>query len=305
MIDKPGVYTDYDVAAYYADPCPEPSLTQSIAKVLLDKSPLHAWCEHPRLGREESEPEEYKAERVIGDAAHGMLIGRGKDIEIASFDDWRKADARAFRDKVMAAGRVPILQKHFARAMTIELQARKNLSLIDGCAGAFKDGAGEVVVAAQIDGVWCRSLIDWMQDTTLLYDLKTTGTNIAPHLLPFKMVDDGWDVQAAMQESILDAIDPDNAGRRRFRFVAIENDEPHALVVAELPESALVMGRKKLAMARTIWADCLRTDRWPGFPPMIMRPSYPEFKERQWLDRELEHAERWESEFNPELLMAG
>ena len=32
------------------------------------------------------------------------------------------------------------------------------------------------------------------------------------------------------------ALDPDNAGRRRFRFIAQENVEPYALTIAELPE---------------------------------------------------------------------
>ena len=36
---------------YLADPCATPSLNQSTAHVMLTKSPLHAWHQHPRLGK--------------------------------------------------------------------------------------------------------------------------------------------------------------------------------------------------------------------------------------------------------------
>ena len=48
-IEKPGLYLDVPVDDYFADPLPAPSLTQSIAKIILDHSPLHAWHAHPRL----------------------------------------------------------------------------------------------------------------------------------------------------------------------------------------------------------------------------------------------------------------
>ena len=35
---------------YHADPCPAPSLSRSIAKLLVERSPAHAYAAHPRLG---------------------------------------------------------------------------------------------------------------------------------------------------------------------------------------------------------------------------------------------------------------
>jgi hypothetical protein len=48
-ISRPGIYLDVAANDYHADPCPAPSFTQSIAKVLLEKSPAHARLAHPRL----------------------------------------------------------------------------------------------------------------------------------------------------------------------------------------------------------------------------------------------------------------
>ena len=34
-ITAPGIYKDFDETAYFADPAPQPSLSQSLAKVLI------------------------------------------------------------------------------------------------------------------------------------------------------------------------------------------------------------------------------------------------------------------------------
>jgi len=55
-ISKPGVY-DIPDKEYHADPCPVPSLSSTLARTLLNQSPLHAWTKHPRLNPDH-EPEE-------------------------------------------------------------------------------------------------------------------------------------------------------------------------------------------------------------------------------------------------------
>jgi hypothetical protein len=77
---KPGIYTDMTAADYHADPCPNPSLTQSVAKVLLQRSPLHAWHAHPRLNPDYQHDDATKFD--IGNIAHKMLLGRGKEIVV-------------------------------------------------------------------------------------------------------------------------------------------------------------------------------------------------------------------------------
>ncbi|MBK8009562.1 MAG: hypothetical protein IPK23_14905 [Rhizobiales bacterium] len=62
-ITKPGIY-QMPAPDYFADPCPAPSLNQSLAKVLLDQSPLHAFYEHPRLCPPEIEDEQEKYDKT-------------------------------------------------------------------------------------------------------------------------------------------------------------------------------------------------------------------------------------------------
>lgn len=295
-ITEPGIYPHISAHDYYCDPCAGPSLTQSLAKVIIERSPLHAKCAHPRLrdNGSDDEAEAYSAAKAIGTAAHYIMIRRGKELAIADFDSWRTKEAKAFRDEAEAAGKTPILMAHFERATKMVNAAR--FQLIEGGfydAFAQDQGDGEVCIAWQEDGLWFRSLIDWLpHDRLVLIDLKTTGLSVAPHGLGRLMVDAGWDIQAAMHERGLDVLDPINAGRRKFRFVAQENEPPYALVVCELSEAVLTMGRKKLDHAIHIWRECMQTDKWPAYPPELQFPEYPQWREMQWLDREVAHEER-------------
>lgn len=293
-ISAPGIYYDFPSAAYFDDPCPEPSFTQSIAKVLLDRSALHAMHEHPRLApadEADDESEKYDAAKAIGNAAHALIIGRGKDVAVADFDSWRTDKAKATREAAEIAGKVAILIKHHQRAADMVRCARFQIDAHEA-SDCFLFGRGEVVLAWQEDGLWFRTLIDWLHnDLCTVDDFKTGTLSAAPHVVPLRMVDAGWDIQAAMQERGLDRLDPTNAGRRKFRFVCQENRRPYALSIAELPESVMTMGRKKLEHAILRWRPCMSAGRWPGYPAEIIRPTYPEFKERQWLDREVAHEE--------------
>jgi hypothetical protein len=129
-IEKPGIYFDVPSADYFADPCPQPSLTQSICKVLLDQSALHAKYEHPRLKPtvDAEEPaEKYVAAQAIGNAAHAVLIGRGKTLAVGEFDSWRTDPAKKFRATAESAGQTPILNKHMNVAHNMVLAVRLQL----------------------------------------------------------------------------------------------------------------------------------------------------------------------------------
>jgi PDDEXK-like domain of unknown function (DUF3799) len=298
-IEKPGLYYDMSSQDYFADPCPLPSLTQSVAKILLDQSPLHAWHAHPRLNPDWRPDDDTKFD--VGNVAHKLLIGRGKELEIFDAPDWNatgmgkgaKTELHANRDAARAAGKVAVLGKTVARADRMVKAAREQLDL-RGLTNMFTQGNGEVVTAWQEpSGFWCRQMIDWLSPAKNVFtDFKTTDMSVAPHGLGRMMANAGWPIQAAMAERGLDAIDPDNAGRRRFFFVVQETHVPYALNVVEITEGPLTMGRKMLDMARHMWGYCLRHDRWPGYPAEIVVPQYPGWAETQFLEREIEAEER-------------
>lgn len=302
MITKPGIYTDMAAADYHADPAPAPSLSQSLAKILLAKSPLHAWHAHPRLNPDYVHDDDTKFD--IGNIAHKMLLGRGKEIAVLEgFNDWRKDAAKEAREAAAKVGKIAVLGKTAARADRMVNAARAQLEL-RGLGDLFgADGDSEVVVAWQEGPIWLRQMIDWLSDDRLIFaDYKTTDESAAPAALARKMVNDGWHIQAAMGERGLDLV-TGTGGRRKFLFVVQEATVPYALNVVEVGADPLVMGRKMLDAAVNTWTRCMRADRFPGYPLDIVTPEFPGWAEQQWLDREIKDAAR--ERMPDDLRMAG
>jgi len=300
QINSPGIYPDFPIDAYFADPCPAPSLTQSVAKVIIERSPLHAWSLHPRLGGKVRE-DDYDSAKAIGNAAHKLFLERGKDVVVLDFPDFRKGEARTARDLVVAEGKVPILDKHHKRATWMVKRAREHLQ----CFGLSEFASDTEVVLAWKDGdIWCRTMIDKLSTTRgLVVDFKTTGMCCSPTALPRMMVDMGWDVQAAMHDRGLNVLHPESTGRRRHLFVVQENEEPYAITVAQMSRDTLTMGHKKLQTAVDLWAASIVTQVWPGYPTEVVVPEYPGYAEQQWLDREIRDAAR--QRLANDLIMAG
>jgi len=301
-----GIYRDIDPATYYADPCEEPSLSQSICKILLERSAWHAAHEHPRLPphpqADEDETEKYDKPKAVGTAAHAVMIGRGKTLEILDFNDFKSGDAKKARDAAYRASKAPILEKHYAVAVDVVSSGLLQLRDHED-SDAFKNGSGEVALIWQDDGIWCRALVDWLHDDLrTMDDYKTSAMSMAPHVIGMRAETAGWHVQAAFIERGLDILDPAGAGRRRFRFIGQEQAaRPYALTSVHMDEHWLTLGRKKVDAAMSIWRRSMQSGKWPGYGSRPIVPEYPAFREKAWLERELSG----EFENDPSLIMAG
>ncbi len=287
MITAPGIYPDMPAAEYFADPCPVASLTQSIAKILIDQSPMHAWHAHPKLNSNYQHDDDTKFD--AGNCAHKMLIGRGKDIVVLDqFNDWRTKAAQTTREELAQAGKLGVLGKTARRASAMVNSAHDQL-ILRGLSEAFQPGHGdgELVIAWNERDIWFRQMIDWLStDRCMFWDYKTTDMSVAPYTISRMMATAGWPIQAAMAERGLGAVDP-LGYRRRYLFVVQEAYVPYQLVVVEIGEAALTMGRKMLDHAANIWAGCMRANIFPGYPLEIITPEYPGWAESQWVEREM------------------
>ena len=297
--EKPGIFLDVYPGDYLSDCCPKPSLTQSLAKVMLERSPLHAWYQSPSLNPDYKRNDDTKFD--IGNIAHALLIGRGREVEIVEgHDDWRTKSAQEKRAAATAMGKLAVLGRHYALADRMVDAARIQLAQ-RGLEDLFNEGSGEVVMCWQeevadedgeITTIWLRQMIDWLTpDRHTFVDFKTTEQSASPLKLGQKMWNDGWQIQAAMAERGLDNFDPSSHGRRDFLFVCQEVSAPFALTVARVTEAPLTMGRKQLDWAVEQWALCMRTNRWPGYPTEIVVPTMPGWAEQQWLTREIDEAD--------------
>lgn len=276
-------------AEYHRDPCPEPSLSSTLAKKMLQQSPLHAWTDSPRLNPA-GEPTDTKT-FDIGRAAHRAVLGAGGDyvaipVELlASNGAASTKAAKEWISDVREAGKTPLKADEIAQIETMAEKAREKMRRL----GEDLDPArSEMAAIAQIDGVWCRAMLDNVPLLAArpIYDFKTCES-AHPLAVQRAILNYGYDIQAEHYRQVWLAATGED---RVFRFLFQEKSAPFETCVVELGYDTLFMARKKIARAREMWRVCLDRGQWPGYPIGVQRIDLPEWAVAQWLERESQEA---------------
>lgn len=272
LITEPGVYEDIGTNEYFAEPCPEPALTNSGVKTLLTASPQEFAYAHPALGP--GEEALTLAQVRLGDVGHQLTLGKGRGYRVCDADDWRTKAAQAFKEEALAEGFTPVTRKEFAKAQAIaqvmQLKIRQTLGYL-GDANA--DYGTEVVIAWQEETsygkVWCRAMLDvFCPALTAVVDPKFS-----------KMLMDGafeqhasklgWDMQATWYKRGLDALFPEQAGRWRFIDTVVRPVAPYASRSREACEATEYSCTLEINRAIELFGKCLHNKDWPGYPDQI------------------------------------
>jgi len=292
ILPDPGLY-DIDESDYHADPAPEPSLSHSVADILLSRCPKAAWWSHPRLNPLFKRKEDQKFDK--GHAAHRLLLGKGTEFKIIQAADYRPKPAQIERDTIRSAGFVPILVHQYENALAMTSEARRLLPSLDGGEHAFNHQFGESELCAltkDAAGCWSRALIDFYGHKTpggvVCWDYKTTEGSANPAMLTPHASRMGWALQAAFQERILVQLTPALAGRISFRFFVQEEHPPYLCSVVSPDGAAMTLAHKMVAASLAIWSKCLKTGVWPGYA-RVVRPigAIPSI-ETAWILREMD-----------------
>jgi len=297
VITAPGLYTHVDAATYHADRlCPDVSLNNSVAQVLVDLSPAHAWAAHPRLNPNQK-PE--KSRRLdLGSVAHALLLGKSRDIVEIEFGDYRKKEAQELRDDAIERGKLPVLSDDLSVALNMADIARKAIAEHEYLTWLFPDVFtpdvhSEAIIAWREGDEWCRSMIDRIavNGRTLVMDYKTC-TCAEPEVATRHLYDMGYHFQEAFYTRGLDAVFPESAGRRKFLFLFQEIKPPFACSVLEVDGAGKAMAARKVDCAIARWQSCRRNDHWPSYSTMTHIASMPGFMEHKQLQREMEDEAR-------------
>jgi hypothetical protein len=253
---------------------PEPSLSSSIAKILVTQSPLHAWCAHPRLNPNYFEEEDGIFDR--GAASHALLL-QGENIMVeCAFNDWRTNAAKDMRDSVRAAGKLPLLSKHVG-AVRKMVEVAKTALLESELHATLADFHVERSVIWREEGtlVWKRARFDLQhRDRPLILDYKTVES-ADPWAFQRAIVSLGYDVQAAHYCDAYVAMHPTAVDRVDFVFLVQEREAPFACSLVGMEPSFLELGHNKVARATSVWAECLKHNDWPGYSHKIAWATPP------------------------------
>lgn len=254
---------DTSLADYHADTGHNRRvyLSNSIAKILLNQSPQHAWIAHPRLNPNWLPDEDSKFS--IGTAAHALLLeGTNARIAVIDADDWRTKAAKEARDEAFKNRLTPILRKH-NNAVIAMVEAAKSFIEHTEIRGIFQRGKPEITMRWQEDGLWLKSRPDFFTDDGLIMlDYKTTE-DASPDAFSRQISRMGYDFQAEFYKRGAEANGYENV---TFLILAQETEYPHACSLHALHPALQEYARMRVERAVTLWRYCLTRDLWPAYP---------------------------------------
>lgn len=296
----PGVY-DISAANYHADRLtPRPALSNTIGKLLVNRSPLHAWTASPRLNPA-WEPTVRKT-FDIGKAAHRRILGKGEEIAeipeamLAANGAVSTKEAKAFVAEARAAGIVPLLGEDIEQLTAMEAVLRRALGEMRPKI-AIDPAHSERAAYAEIDGVWCRCMVDqalpYVNAESTIDDYKTCEDASLDACI---RAISGYDYafQAAHYRTTWQAATGEPTPRR-VRFIFQEKSPPFEVGIVSLTAQGdgdwWETAEDKVRDARYLWRRCLETGVWPGYPRQEAEVGAPAWYVQKWEQRAKPSAE--------------
>lgn len=279
LIDAPGFY-EMEPAIYHRDPVKTVSLSSTIAKELIARSPRHGYEKHPRLGGAKDDDEatadpSASKEKLLGEIIHKLVLGKGADIEVVDAKDWRTNAAKEIRDAAFAAGKLPILAHKLPEAQAAAAACRTQLDDM-GLDYVFRDGLREVVLVWSNGKSWYRAMIDNLilsetNGVAEIWDLKTTGKSSHPDACANQIGDNSYDLSLAFYERGLVALRPELAGRIKTRWVFLEVKPPYAATPVEISGEWQMAAISQCHRAIALWQKCMAEKTWPYYTDSVVR----------------------------------
>lgn len=253
---------------YHRDPLPEPSLSKSIAKLMLSPScPRRAWAAHPRLGGYTGPRTRAQDEGTI---IHMLLLGKGDDVVEIDADSYRTNAAKAARDAAEACGKIPVLAERMGEIKDAANHLREELAQ----GGYVFNGQSEVpftwrerLYCSDVE-VTCRGMFDHLfLSEGVAWDLKKVASahpdECAKHIANY-----AGDIQHAAYLSGLVKLNP-RIRRPDFVFLFVEIEPPYCWTAVRLDGQFRALGQAKWDRAVRLWHECIsrgkEAQHWPGY----------------------------------------
>jgi hypothetical protein len=252
-------------------------LSSTEARMILDSAAKYRWKkDHPPLLAPSKKFD-------LGSAIHSRVLGTGYEVAVipdeilASNGAISTTAAKEFVARARAEGLVPLKREEFE---PIDIQAEAVLSHPTAKALLEQPGAAEVSVFAEVDDVAVRARFDFLPEQgerrRVAVDLKSTR-DASERGFTRAIADYGYDVQRQWYLDTLNAVTgPMPTGfEPELVFIAVEKEPPYLVAVYQLPTVWTEMGRVKAARARAIYAECVKSGEWPGYPAEVQLVTPP------------------------------
>jgi hypothetical protein len=265
---------NWDINDYFSQSkCDKPAFSYSVAKTLYQKSPKHAYLEHRKLG---NQPRERSKSMDIGQSVHTAILGHGEKFIKSEFDEFRTKEAKAWRDEQEENGLIVLKPDEFDKIDLIKSNFEAQMRDC-GLYGVFESSKKELMAEYLFDDIYTISMFDaFNEEYGVIFDLKTT-TDASPDACQRKIIDMGYDIQAALYTKSVEIIKPELTGRVRFIFLFQEVDPPYIMTPIELDVVFKAVGESKVNRSANIWRDCLATGQWPGYTQDIIVMEPPQW----------------------------
>lgn len=290
--------------AYHADPCATPSLSASIAHMIVSLSPAHARERHPRLGRYQPTEDDASEAKQKGSILHALLLGEEHRVAVVDVESWRTKDARTLRASLLAERKIAVKRSEYAEAIVTANAIAKGLAEagISLDTSERPDSAAEATllwvdtVADTGEQVQCRGRTDYLEifgggpdeGCAQIIDLKFVAS-AHPDAVAQSIYRYGYDIQRTAYVRALETIRPELAGRVDFLFLFCEPSPPYAVTPVRLAGDYKAMGEARWDQALASWARCMSSGQWPDYRRTPDRQLY--VSPPQWaLNRAMEAA---------------
>lgn len=184
-----------------------------------------------------------------------------------------KAESLAFDAQAEKDGKRVISSANAVMAVNIEKALRAN-----SVAKAIMDrGESEVSLVWHDSNtdVLCKARMDWLTPH-IIADLKTTK-DASPEGFRGEIARYGYDVQAAFYREGLATLT--GAKPLPFIILAVEKTGQYLNCVHTIGPWTLLAGQSKFKRALYVYATCMATGKWPGYPEKV------ETEMKQWVLR--------------------
>lgn len=295
----PQLLLDVKHLAYHQDQLglDVPTLSRSVAEVLLSQSPAHARACHPKMGGTGGKVASKSMDK--GTLLHDRFLGGGPEIVIVDAPDWRKrkepaagytvADPGPVRDEAVAAGKLVMLPKEMAQRTKEEDSLRKLVLSHPAMANFDKMAKEAVIVWEDENGVVWRCRLDLaLFSHGEAWDLKFTE-NASDEAIDRAMRWGSHGLQCAVYQNAMDALTPELMGRNELHFLFAEFGGISCRTARPGPGKLKVADDQR-RRASKIWKKCLETGEWPGYPTAELIVEATSFELSREMDRQISEA---------------